>query len=117
MASEKPKAQAFRRQSFKLEFNDVAQLLTPIMKRLNWRRLEIRQDLLRLTCIRSGSLDYEDKLRTFDYRATVTWARHPNGVEVLVTVTEPEYEFTQEECEKRCEEIIDAITLRIAKPV
>ncbi len=115
MASDKPQTQAIRRQSFKIEFDAVGQILVPILKRLNWRRLEIKNDAFRVSAIRSGSALRDSALKTFDYYLAISWARHPSGVEVLVTVSEPEFDWSQEECERRCEEIVDSITLRLAK--
>jgi type IV secretion system protein VirD4 len=87
----------------------AAELITSALCRLGWQ-MKPGNERLRYVSAADKRTDHIGRdVWRFDYQALVKWRENANGIELNVNVAEKANQWTQEECAKRCREIVDAI--------
>lgn len=90
-------------------FNRVAELARTALARQGWRIELINEALQQLT----ASLNKQERVRgtnwRYEFNAVVSWSRQGEYVNVIAEVTERQNQWTAQECNMRCQEILTVI--------
>ena len=89
----------------------VAELVTTAVSRLGWRIKFVNEKLRQLSGFDNKTERLGQDMWRYSFDAFIKWRKSDsrNSVFVSVTVTEKEMSWTEEDCKKRCEEIIRGI--------
>lgn len=87
----------------------AAELITSALCRLGWQ-MKPGNERLRYVSAADKRTDHIGRdVWRFDYQALVKWRENANGIELSVNIAEKANQWTQDECAKRCREVLNAI--------
>jgi len=89
----------------------MAELVATTLTSLNYR-IKLVNEKLRKVSAFDNKIDHKDAGRLtyrLEFDLLVSWRKVPSGAEVTVTVTERVNKWTGQECQSRCEEVMDAL--------
>jgi type IV secretory pathway TraG/TraD family ATPase VirD4 len=102
--------QARLAQVFDIDLPAVAEIVATAVSRHGWRIKFMNENLRQLSAFENLTERNGQDIWRFDYDLFVKWATLPSGIEIDVTVTEKQMQWTAPDCEKRCNDILDGIT-------
>lgn len=86
----------------------MAELVTTTLSRLGWRIKFVNAKLGQASASENKT-QHSSVTWHFEYDAVLKWQQHQKAIEVVVNVSEKQMQWTEEECLKRCNEILDGI--------
>ncbi len=86
--------------------------LLSILKRDRWEELKMHYETGTLTAerteLRLHEVDGQKEEFPVTFALSVSWFESDKQVEIMVEITEPEFEWTHDECDSMCNSILEA---------
>jgi type IV secretion system protein VirD4 len=92
-----------------LSIKDTAEAVSTTLNRLGWRIKMCNEKLRQASAHQQWKKTSVQDVWRCEFDAVISWRPVTNDVEVSVTVTESEMQWTRAECVKRCEQIIEGL--------
>jgi hypothetical protein len=97
--------------------DDIVDGLLSILKRDRWEELKMHYETgtmtAELTELRIRDVGGQKEELPLTFALSVSWFETDKEVEVMVEVTEPEYDWTQDECDAICNSILEAMKVTL----
>lgn len=113
MFEQQSNSQASWTHTFRGSEDDVVDALLSLLRRDQWENLKLHYEHGTLSAERTELRKHTENSETDEYPVTfaiaVSWFESDGDTEVMVEVTETEFDWTQDECSTICESIKTAL--------
>ncbi len=97
------------RKEFPLDIDDLVDHVLSALRSNGWNLAKMQYEMACLTANQKQKIKHDEASIAVTFELIAKWKDLGDGIELELTVQEPEHDWTNAECAERCSAIMDAM--------